>query len=336
MDQPGSRDDLTQFHLRSAGKSGDYSGLYDGRLDIEPTKMGELDRYYIENIEVFQGGFVESRQCSWSRPIEAIYRTSPRCYLLHMSLSTVVGGTARNLSGSGKPEHVGRMWLVPPEQSMQIVFPNEGVARSIRCLLDAELFEPFLQNSPSWRGNEDAIREAFHLSGGQIEWLLRRMHRELHDPDFATGPIVESLAKQLAGEIVRKFKLRDATPGFRSGGLAPWRMQLIRQRLLEDQPLPKLEELATLCDMTVRHLTRAFRSESGQTLGRHVETAMVERATAMLTRGRPVIQVATSLGYSTSGTFAAAFRRATGMLPSEVQDNAGERVRSKATERYDA
>ena len=145
------------------------------------------------------------------------------------------------------------------------------------------------------------------------------MYRELHEPDFASQNMIENLARQLAIEIVRRFKLRDAKPGYLVGGLAPWRMRLIQERVYSDLPVPNLEELANLCDMTVRHLSRAFRTETGLTVGKYVEAAMAERARAMLGNGTPVREVAANLGYATSGSFSCAFRRATGLLPREVK-----------------
>ena len=157
------------------------------------------------------------------------------------------------------------------------------------------------------------------VGGTEIQWLLRRMYREVQEPDFATIEVLETLAKQIAVEIVRKFGLRAEGRNRHSGGLAPWRMRLIDERLRSEAPLPDLEEVAALCDITVRHLTRAFRTETGQTLGRYIEGVMVERARTMLQARAPVAEVARMLGYSHSGAFASAFRRATGVRPSEVR-----------------
>jgi AraC family transcriptional regulator len=209
------------------------------------------------------------------------------------------------------------MMLVPPEQALQMN-SIKGESRSIRCMLDAELFESFLADAPRWRDNDSSLHAALNISGGQIEWLLRRMYRELRQPDFATTQVVEALAKQLTVEIIRALKLRREVPADHVGGLAPWHLRLIRQRLSSEDALPNLDELANLCDMTVRHLSRAFRSETGQTIGKHIEAAMVDRANHMLGSGNSVRKVSLALGYATSGSFAAAFRRATGLLPSEV------------------
>jgi AraC-like DNA-binding protein len=74
--------------------------------------------------------------------------------------------------------------------------------------------------------------------------------------------------------------------------------------------------------MTVRHLSRAFRTETGQTLGRYIESVMVERAKALLLEGAPVRDVAESIGYATASSFTSAFRRATGLLPSDIKTGA--------------
>jgi AraC family transcriptional regulator len=238
------------------------------------------------------------------------------------------GGSATNLHATRRQEAetIGRMWLMPPQQTLRFS-SVEGQERSIRCALDAALFESFLADVPRWRDSEDLLHAAFNISGGQIEWLLRRMYRELRNPDFATPQVIEALAKQLTVDIIRTLKLRREDTAHYVGGLAPWRLRLIRKRLWSEEALPSLEELANLCDMTVRHLSRAFRSETGGTLGKHIEAAMVDRANRMLGSGMRVREVAKALGYGTSGSFGAAFRRATGLLPSEINANGGARAR---------
>ena len=288
-----------------------------GWVDIRKSIFDDCDRFTAERQLDFAGGAVEVRQFSWSRPAESIWATGQRCYLFHMALDG--GGpphVVTNLrSGRNAPGQMGRMAMVPPGQELSSL-AQPGSSRAIRCLIDAALLESFLADVPDW--HEASLHEAFDLSGGQIEWLMRRMYRETAAPDFATVPVLEALSKQLAVEIVRKFRLHGVND-FRTGGLAPWRMQRIRERLFADDALPDLAELADLCDMTVRHLARAFRTETGQTLGKYREQVMVERAMRMLGAGMTIRDVATALGFSGAGGFRSAFRRATGLLPGEVK-----------------
>ena len=303
--------------------------FYEGWLHVERSMIHAMDKYVTESMLSFPGGWVESRQYQWSQPLESVCTTTKRCYLLNLSLDGWTrGGSATNVHAIRRPEAatIGRMWLMPPQQTLRFN-SIEGQERSIRCALDAELFESFLADAPRWRDSEDLFHAAFNINGGQIEWLLRRMYREMRNPDFATQQVIEALAKQLTVDIIRTLKLRREDPTQYVGGLAPWRLRLIRKRLWSEEALPSLDELANLCDMTVRHLSRAFRSETGATLGKHIETAMVDRANRMLAGGMPVREVGKALGYATSGSFSAAFRRATGLLPSEISLAIGTRSR---------
>lgn len=286
-------------------------------VNIEKSIVDQVDRFTAEHRLDFAGGAVEVRQFSWSKPVESVWTTESHCYLLHLSLDGKgPSNVVTNLkSGRNAASSMGALALVPPGQALSCL-SDAGSSRAIRCLLDARLLESFLADLPEW--HDGLLHEAFSLSGGQIEWLIRRMYRELSSPDFGTEAMLATFAQQLAVEIVRKFELRSVAD-FRRGGMAPWRLQRLRDRLYADDPLPDLAELAELCDMTVRHLARAFRTETGQTLGKYRETVMVERATPMLREGSSVAEIAGRLGFSSPGGFRSAFRRATGMLPSEIK-----------------
>ena len=306
--------------IPASGNFASVRTLYDGWLDVERSGMHAMDAYVTESLLSFQGGWVETRRFSWSRPLQSIYSTTSRCFLLNMSLTGCkTRGTARNLRAMHRhdAEPTGRLYMIPPEQTVE-VSSLEGRSRSIRCVLDAALFDSFPTDLPDWSVDGSAIQAAFHIGGSQIEWSLRRIYREMREPDFATPQMVESLAKQLTAEIIRALGVHHGSD-HRAGGLAPWRLRLIRQRLWAEEPLPSVDELAALCDMTARHLGRAFRGETGQTIGRYIDATMVERANRMLGAGVSVSAVATSLGYSTSRSFAAAFRRTTGLLPKDVR-----------------
>ena len=287
----------------------------------ENSMFNRVDSYATEHLTVFPSGRIEVRQFSWSQPMDNTWETGKRCYLLNMSLNNQEPPvTWTHLDTSLQKRITGRVGLtfVPPGQKMLSSF-GVGNSRSVCCMLDANVVESFLTEAPTWNWGPALLNDCAQVSGTEIQWLLRRMYREVQEPDFATTDVLETLAKQMAIEIVRKFKLMDSTDSCHAGGLSPWRMRLIRERLYSDAPLPQLEEVATLCDITVRHLARAFRTETGQTLGRYIESVMVERAKALLQAGVPVGQVAKTLGYSHSAAFASAFRRATGVRPSEVK-----------------
>jgi AraC family transcriptional regulator len=292
-----------------------------GWLNVERSMYGGIDHFETENLQVFDGGWLEVCKYDWSRPIETIWTTDRRCYLLHMWLGgheTASVVTNSRTGESHELDSTGKIHLVPPEQTMRCT-SQKGELRSLRCMLDAGLVESFLNTVPMWDWGRVPLREEVQLGGGEIEWVLRRMYREVREPDFASVSVLETLAKQLAVEILRRFRPHCADRNCFVGGLASRHKRLIRERLHSPRPLPSREELADLCNMTVRHLSRAFRTETGQTLGKHIESVMVERAKAQLLAGAPVRDVAAAIGYATASSFTAAFRRATGLLPSDIR-----------------
>ncbi len=290
-------------------------------VSAEKSLFNRCDSYTTENLMMFPGGRIEVRRFSWSKPIESVWETGKRCYLFNMSLSNHEPTTTWTHVETGLRRHISgrkRLTFVPPGQKIASSF-GAGHSRSVCCMLDAQIVEAFLTDPPRWNWSQTLLDDCAQVGGTEIEWLLRRMYREVRQPDFATAEVLATLARQVGIEVVRRFRLRTSESSLRSCGLAPWRMRLIRNRLASEEPLPDLEELAALCNVTVRHLTRAFRAETGQTLGRYIDSVMVDRARALLQAQVPVVQVARTLGYSQPRAFSSAFRRATGLQPSEIK-----------------
>ncbi|HEX4376795.1 MAG TPA: helix-turn-helix transcriptional regulator [Steroidobacteraceae bacterium] len=290
-------------------------------ISAERSLFNRCDSYTTENLMMFPGGRIEVRRFSWSRPIESVWETGKGCYLFNMSLSNHEPTTTWTHVETGLRQQMTgrkRLTFVPPGQKIASSF-GAGNSRSVCCMLDAKLVEAFLTEAPRWNWSQSLLDDCANVGGTEIEWLLRRMYREVRQPDFATPEVLGTLARQVGIEVVRRFKLRQSESGQRTRGLASWRMRLIRERLASGKPLPDLEELAALCNVTVRHLTRAFRIETGRTLGRYIDDVMVERARALLQARTPVVKVARLLGYSHARAFASAFRRTTGVTPSEIK-----------------
>src|SRR5262249_752002 len=144
---------------------------------------------------------------------------------------------------------------------------------------------------------------------------LRRIAEELRRPQVASSLIVEGLALVILGELSRL--LRQPRPSLSaSGGLANWRLHLIEGLVAADQPPPTGGALAAACQMSPRHLMRAFRNETGQTLGAYIGQASMERAKRLLSETEtPVAAVGSQVGFARPAAFSAAFRRHTGATP---------------------
>jgi AraC family transcriptional regulator len=129
--------------------------------------------------------------------------------------------------------------------------------------------------------------------------------------------LVELLAAQMAIELARYCTaIRDTST---TGRLAPWRLRLIEERLAEVKEPPTLAELAALCKLSVRQLTRGFRASHGCSIGDHVAQSRLDNAKRLLATDQSIKAIAYSLGFSSPSSFSYAFRRAVGETPRQFR-----------------
>ena len=269
--------------------------------------------------EVFldQCGF-HVRDYRWDRPRQDAWSAS--FHLLDFSL-TPRPRPAWAIMLDRKPRlrrPLGRVIFVPA--GAQVLSGTAGgKQRSLTCFLAPHLLDRLLARSPCW--DAAALDEGLHLNSTMIDRLLLSIQQELQKPGFATEVVLESMANTLAVALIRYFALdRNQASAIRSGGLAPWRLRLIQDRARAEAAPPGLVELAALCGLSVRHLTRAFKAETGTTIAAFVQQATITRAQSLLsTTGSTVGEVAATLGFSSAASFCYAFRRATGQRPSEAR-----------------
>jgi AraC family transcriptional regulator len=217
---------------------------------------------------------------------------------------------------------VGPMMFIPAGHTLRSGAAI-GRLRTLTCIIATPKMGELLGRDPSFDGID--VAKALHLRNPEIEHLLLRVYQELRQPGFACELLIESLGNAIAIALIRDFgldKAADRAP--RYGGLAPWRLRRITERVHADQPAPDLAELAAICGMSVRHLTRAFRAETGTTIAAHVQGVTIERARTRLTdTAMPISEIARRLGFANASSFCYAFRRSTGLRPSELRAIAG-------------
>ena len=177
-----------------------------------------------------------------------------------------------------------------------------------------------LEEDP-WFGNQlnPMLRDCVHLQGRTVVDLMTRIAHETQQPGLASDLILEGLGLTLLGETARLLgSFRNGR--IDQGGLAIWRLKLIEERIRDEGTQSTIKELATLCGMSRRHLIRAFRQQTGQTIGAFVRKITIERARQLLTDGdEPIKVVAAKLGFASSTAFATAFRRSCGASPRQFR-----------------
>ncbi|EQB00432.1 hypothetical protein L288_18315 [Sphingobium quisquiliarum P25] len=156
-----------------------------------------------------------------------------------------------------------------------------------------------------------------------VEMLLNRIEDELKADQYGSDVAIEAYADVLCVELTRSLVAERHSGTLFWGGLAGWRLRRIRERIHADAPAPQLVELADLCGVTVRQLSRAFKAETGTSLGKYIDQVVLDRGRELLTSSDDTLAaIAGRLGFSSSSSFAFAFRRSTGMSPSDFRQRA--------------
>ena len=212
-------------------------------------------------------------------------------------------------------ERIGDLFVLPPGEPMRIKSDGGASQASVLCNLRQEPLRHWFDGNLEW---SDRLREAgLDISDANIRRLLMRLADELRNPGFASEALVELIAGQIAIELCRYCNTVQQVRT--SGGLAPWRLRRIDERLREVRAAPTLSELASLCNLSVRQLTRAFRASHGYSIGDHVAQRRVDNAKRLLCTEESVKAIAYSLGFSSASSFSFAFRSATGQTPRQFR-----------------
>jgi AraC family transcriptional regulator len=206
---------------------------------------------------------------------------------------------------------------VPPGEVLHAK-GDRGRQTSVVCQLHAEAVRSFLDEDFEW--SERRLEASLDIRDADLRGLVLRLGKEACHPGFASAMLAEQIAGQMAIELFRYQAAIGDDPV--RGGLAPWRLRIIDERLADLRAAPTLAELAALCDLSPRQLTRSFRASRDCSIGEYVAQSQVERAKRLLTTEESIKSIASSLGFRSPASFSTAFRRATGQAPSEFRQSA--------------
>jgi len=217
--------------------------------------------------------------------------------------------------GPHRFERIGHIFLLPPHETLQAKSDGGATQTSILCHLQPEPLRRWFDGDLRWT---DRHREAsLDIPDANIRRLMLRLAEETREPGFASEALVELIVGQLVIELGRYCA--KVTEGSACGGLSPWRLRLIEERLREVSAAPTLSELAEICNLSVRQLTRGFRASRGRSIGDHIAQCRIDNAKRLLSADQSVKAIAYSLGFASPSSFSFAFRRATGETPREFR-----------------
>lgn len=233
-----------------------------------------------------------------------------------LSRPSTSSGRYEELWTPARYEAIGDVLFVPNNVTM-VGKANAGPRRYFACNLAADLF------GTDWEElSERAWVESLALKSPYVKKGLQRLLAETMRPDLRTPTVVDAIGTLLALDIQRHLQGLQTVASIKSGGLSPSRMRRLQDRLNSELPIPTLSELAECCGISRRHLARAFFQETGRTIGEQIALTSQERACTLLTTTElPIRTIATQVGFSSPASFAYAFRRTTGMRPSDLRKN---------------
>lgn len=176
---------------------------------------------------------------------------------------------------------------------------------------DTELLEKLI--------NPGVLRYCMDLRSDAIHSLLKQIARELYQPGFASELMMEGLGTTLLAGLARHLHQRG-DQNERRGGLSTRSMHRVNERITQGEIPPSLSELAALCQLSQRHLMRAFREQTGHTIGEFMKQTMIRRAVNLLRNSdRQIASIAGEVGFTNAAAFSTAFRRVTGKTPREFR-----------------
>ena len=148
-----------------------------------------------------------------------------------------------------------------------------------------------------------------------------KLKAEIGNSDSSSRQYVEALSLVLMHELVRLERTTCGTARPLRGGL-PVRQQkrlveFVEEHLAEDISLAALAELA---DLSVYHFARAFKQSFGvPPHGYHMARRMDRATTLLQGSALSVTQIGIQIGFREASSFTRAFRRYSGLTPTEYQ-----------------
>ncbi len=212
-------------------------------------------------------------------------------------------------------ERIGNLFLLPPGEPLRTRSDGCCEQSSMIFHINSEKIQALFEEELHW--TDRRLLASLDVRDANIHSLMTRLVQEAKQPGFASDMLVELISAQIAIELTRYCTGADETAV--QGGLAGWRLRVIEERLREVREAPTLQELADLCRLSVRQMTRGFRASKGFSIGDYVAESRVEHAKLLLASDQSVKAIAYTLGFASPSSFCYAFRRATGATPGQYR-----------------
>lgn len=288
--------------------------MQDDRSPQKPASTQEHLRKTEARIDV-AGIQIEICDFEWPRPVET--RVHSDKHQFSFSLTPRPQHT-RIRYETGKPDEsftdAGDLIFFPA--SIPFVARSDGGRqRLLSCAFESRYFDGLRRRRPDWSDAE--LAAGLDIRDAKVRASLARVAQEAMSPGFASAMLMESLLKTALIDLARYFERHGDRDELPRGGLAPWQMRRVRERVADpDAPAPSIDELARLCGISPRHLMRGFKQLTATTLHSYVDEVRLGRAKSLLLdTDLPLKTISWKLGFAHASSFSSAFQRALGITP---------------------
>jgi AraC family transcriptional regulator len=313
--RPGPRD--TRWDLRDSARDLAAVEGHNGVVHISPTDVAK--RCSVS----WRGVRAEVVQSTSPGKIEFRCRAPGHLLVAYEQGSRREGETfVEGLPRSARREMARKLTLVPAGHEYQEWHEPRTPVRLMFFHFDwAELQVCPVPGSPH---NLLSLTPRIFFEDQTLWGTILKLKRLLETPASENQLYLEALGVVLVHELARLDRGDDRMEHLVRGGLAAWQQRIVTayidEHLGEHIPLATLAQLARLSSY---HFCRAFKQSFGIPPHRYHTRLRMEHAKVLLEK-RPisVTDIGMTLGFSDTSSFTAAFRKATGLTPTDYHRNA--------------
>ncbi len=212
---------------------------------------------------------------------------------------------------------------VPAQIPWGTAIAGRGTASGIACRFDPAYFHSMTGIGEEW--SERHLRACQDLTSANIREILRKIYCEIRSPGFASDVMVSSLSHIILVELARYFHmLGDPMPDGMTESGTLGKHELLRLRDLVENGLHQrlsIRDLAHTLGYSEGYFHALFKRTTGTTPHRYIEMVRIRKAVELILQNRLSLkQIAYAVGFSSPSSFSAAFRKSTGIRPSQATE----------------
>lgn len=258
----------------------------------------------------------------------AVSRTETPCNLTHVERNLVIVMQRQRLQTFSKGRFqvpgaptefidIGRLLALPPDCALEISAEG-GVTESVRCTVSAEALRQLIERERLIDAADLGL--CLNIKCPRIAQMLAQLASEVERPGQKARTLVDALGTAIVIELSRYLESRRCPGGLNRGGLARRAFRQVVDHVNQCDGDTSITALADRTGYSERHLGRAFKESTGQTLHQYISEVRLKRAIELLyDPGLMIKDIAKRLGFSSAGSFCAAFARQTGESPGEFR-----------------